>query len=246
MRTASREPSATVRPPCRSRIREARCAARPISWVTRITVVRRSLWSRQSVSKYSRRWRGSSPAVGSSRSQTSASCARARARKTRRRSPPESEAASRSASPSTSHARIASSARRRSSGVSATKPRPWGARPCRTRSSERIGKTRSTLCGTYATARAVSRRGMESSGRPSKRISPPEDGSTRASTLSRVDLPEPFSPSTATTSPAATSASSPRSAGALPYLASRPRAEIFALTDSSEAATRRRALRSPP
>ena len=29
-----------------------------------------------------------------------------------------------------------------------TSPRPCGARPCSTRSSERIGKTRSTLCGT--------------------------------------------------------------------------------------------------
>ena len=83
----------------------------------------------ESSSRNSSRWRGSSPAVGSSRSQISASCARARARKTRRRSPPERADASRSASASTSQARIASSGERRSSGESAEKSARVGRAP---------------------------------------------------------------------------------------------------------------------
>ena len=65
----------------------------------------------------------------------------------------------------------------------------------------RIGKTRSTLCGTYAMRRAVSRRGIDDERPAVEESVSAGGGSTRARTFRRVDLPEPFSPRTATISP---------------------------------------------
>ena len=153
--------------------------------------------SARGVSRNSRRCRGSSPAVGSSSSQTSASCASARARKTRRCSPPESAEASRSASSSTSQARIASSARspvrRRVGGEARGRAaRVPGGRGRGSGSGRRdrrsAGRRR---CGARSRAAAI---GVE---RPSvEQELSPGGGTTRAMTFSNVDLPEPFSPRT--------------------------------------------------
>ena len=99
--------------------------------------------------------------------------------------------------------------------------------------------------------RAVSRRGIDSR-RPSVEadLAPRGRRATRARTFSRLDLPEPFSPRTATTSPDAISASRPRERRALGRSAPRARAPRArrcdgALTGSSEAARRRAARRAP-
>jgi len=78
--------------------------------------------------------------------------------------------------------------------------------------------------------RAASLRGISARGCPSRRILPFAGGRSPASSLRRVDFPEPFSPSTATTSPPSRSSVIEPSASRSPYE-----------TDTPSSAYRRRA-----
>ena len=195
----------TMRPrSIRTRL-SARAVASRGSWVTRTHEAPEALtWSRSNC-RTMVRWVTSSAAMGSSRSRMRGPVASARARATRWDCPPDSwcgrcwaHAATpsrRSQSRATDVASEREAPRRRGPNATLARTSRCGKRRCSWKTrlhGRRSGGTRTPPAGSSRTC-------------PSTTIRPPVRGTTPASARSSVVLPDPFGPSTATTSPSATS-----------------------------------------
>ena len=173
--------------------------ASPRSWVTSTAVVRSSRRMRPRSSIRPSRVGGSSEENGSSSSRTSGSITSARASAARCASPPDSVRARRSA-------RCAMP--KRSSHSPTRSPRPGRAR----RESEGPGprslptdvSARSASWKTLAIRRRTASPARGATAVPRKRTSPADGDSSRPRTRRSVDLPAPFGPMRARTSPGGT------------------------------------------
>ena len=190
----------------RTATRSATWRASSTSWVTSRTVVGAASWIESRRSCIRIRVRASSAPNGSSSSSTPGRRARARAREARWAMPPEmarGRLVACSASPtrsSSSSTREVASAR----GVPRGRPRATFSR------TDFHGISRGSW---KATAQALS---MPSTAWSPTRTRPSVGRSRPAAERSSVDLPQPLGPSRATTSPAATWRSTPRSTALAP------------------------------
>ena len=207
------EPSAVMRPPSSTTTRSARTAASRGSCVTTMHGPAWACRWPRSCRRTSARTSASSAASGSSSSSAAGAGARARASATRCASPPDSRC---------TRAWRSSCSPRRSSQASAC----WCADALVWPAARRPNATFSVASRCANSSRSWNTRPMErssggtlmavagaSSTRSPNRTSPASIGCSPATTRSRVVLPAPFGPSTATVSPAATvrSTSSSRS-----------------------------------
>ena len=153
-------------------------------------------------------------AAGSSSKSTRGRCASARAIDTRRCSPPLSVSTGRAARAARSQ-RADAPRRSRRGPRSSRASRSPGAAPCPSR--PRHGPWNATgttsLCGTKATRRASVCRLSRRASRPPIRTVPVVAGRRPAATRKSVDLPAPFAPSKAATSPPRTRRVTSDSAG---------------------------------
>ena len=152
-------------------------------------------------------------AVGSSSSSMPVRPAITRANAVRALSPPDRVGTARSARWAMSAAEIASATASSSSADLGV--RRHGARPIRTTSCTANGNAVPFSCSSTPRRRDRSPRLQAVSGRSSTSTSPASGRTSPASTPSRVDLPAPLGPSTASTSPACRARSTP-SSSALP------------------------------
>lgn len=210
MKTSAGGPAARTRPSASRVTVSAYAPARVRSCSTATTASPARARSR-AMRMTSSWWPRSRAAVGSSSNSTAARCASARASVTRACSPPESDGYRRSANRVTSQ-RSRTSATVASSRCCSGRP-AHGARPIRTTSSTVNGKLSVLRWGSTARRIASSTADQPARGDPSISTVPATAGRSPLTAASRVDLPAPFGPTSACTSPARIRRSTPSSTG---------------------------------
>ena len=166
-----------------------------LSSCSTLTTVRPSATSARTSCSQSAWCGGSRLARGSSISSTCASTASARASSTRWRSPPDNWPKARARQSQAWVARSARSTAWASFGDAAASQDWCGSRPSMATSHTVRSSPPDSPCPIQASRCARTRPGKVSAGSPKRRTSP-SCGSNRASTLSSVDLPAPFGPTT--------------------------------------------------